>query len=166
MLVITNRVQISYAVSIPAQDRPGVDFLFYLSLMKLIFTFPFLISLTLLTACSNSAISKKLSGSDSLVINFKDQITDSVTKTVTTIENNAIRKLIDFVDAKATDEFKCGYDGNLSFYSEGEVILPVVFKYKEPGCRHFLFELDGKLMSTKMGKEAADFLESLEKGNR
>jgi len=142
-----------------------MDFLFYLSLMKFIFFFFFLISLALFTSCSDSPISKKLSGSDSLVINFKEQMTDSVTKTVTTIENNAIRKLIGFVDAKATEEFKCGYDGNLTFYSNGGEILPVVFKYKEADCRHFLFELDGKLMSTKMSKEAADFLENLESGN-
>jgi len=83
---------------------------------------------------------------------------------LTTTESNAIRKLIDFVDEKTTDEFKCGYDGNLTFYSNGREILPVVFNIKEADCRHFLFELDGKIDQYKMSNEAADFLGNLENG--
>jgi hypothetical protein len=120
--------------------------------------------LALLTSCSNSPVAKKLSGSDSLVITFNMPNSDSIIKTVTTMESNAIDKVIDFIDGKPAKEFKCGYDGNLIFFSKGQVLLPVIFKYKEKDCRHFLFELDGKLMSTKMNNEAADFLESLEEG--
>src|SRR6185295_3303629 len=112
--------------------------------------------------CKNSAITKKLSASDSLVITFNVPNSDSIIKTVSTTENNAINKVIDFLDDKPAEEFKCGYDGNLIFFSKGQTILPVVFKYKEKDCRHFLFELDGKLVSTKINNEAADFLESLE----
>jgi hypothetical protein len=114
--------------------------------------------------CKNSAITKKLSACDSLVITFNAPNSDSIIKTVSTTENNAINKIIDFVDAKPAEEFKCGYDGNLIFFSKGQAILPVVFKYKEKDCCHFLFELDGKLVSTKINNEAADFLESLEQG--
>ena len=118
----------------------------------------------LFVSCSGSAVTKKLSDSDSLVITFNPPNSDSIIKTVSTTENNAINKVIDFVDAKPAEEFKCGYDGNLIFFSKGQAILPVVFKYKEKDCRHFLFELDGKLVSTKINNEAADFLESLEQG--
>src|SRR5258706_8755328 len=151
----------------PSQSRTGtgVDFLFYLSLMKTICLFLLLIFHGLFTACSNSAVSKKLSQCDSLVINFKEEQSDTIIKTVSATENSAIDKLAGFVDSKTTEEFKCGYDGNMMFYSKGQAVLPIVFKYKESGCRHFLFELDGKLMSTKLSTEAADFLESLEKGN-
>lgn len=133
--------------------------------MKWICLFSTFAVFSLLTACSSSAISKKLSGSDSLVINFYAVNSDSIVKTVSATEGTAIRKLIHFVDAKSTEKFKCGYDGNLFFFSKGQPLLPVMFKYKEKDCRHFVFELDGKLMSTKMNKEAADFLESLEQGN-
>jgi hypothetical protein len=121
---------------------------------------------TFFTSCSNSAISKKLSGSDSLVINFYAPNSDSIIKkTVQATDHDAIHKMTDFIDKKATNEVKCGYDGNLIFFSKGQPLLPVVFKYREAGCRHFSFELDGKLMSTSMNNEAADFLESLEKGD-
>jgi len=92
------------------------------------------------------------------------QNSDSIIKTVTTTENNAINKVVDFIDGKPAKEFECGYDGNLIFFFKGQTILPVVFKYKEKDCRHFLFQLDGKVISAKMSNEAADFLESLEQG--
>jgi hypothetical protein len=132
--------------------------------MKFIHLFSLLSMAVGSASCSNSAVAKKLSGSDSLAITFNMLNSDSIIKTVSTTENNAINKVVDFIDAKPTEEFKCGYDGNLIFFSKGQVLLAIVFKYKDANCRHFLFELDGKLMSTKMNNEAADFLESLEQG--
>ena len=126
--------------------------------------FVFAFTVLIITGCKNSAVEKKLSASDSLVITFNVPNSDSIIKTVTTTESNAIDKVVDFIDGKPAKEFKCGYDGNLIFFSRGKVLLPVIFKYKEANCRHFFFELDGKLMSTKMNNEAADFLESLEEG--
>ena len=125
-----------------------------------IFVFAFIV--LIIAGCKNSAVAKKLSGSDSLVITFNISNSDSIIKTMSTTENNAIHKLVDFIDGKAAKEFKCGYDGSLIFFSKGQVLLPVVFKYKDANCRHFVFELEGRLMSTKMNNEAADFLESLE----
>jgi len=115
-------------------------------------------------SCNSSPIQKKLSSSDSLVINFNVPNTDVVVKTVITTEENAINRLSQFVDSKSAEQFKCGYDGNMIFYSKGEALLPIVFKYKEAGCRHFLFELDGKLTNTAISNEAADLLQSLEEG--
>jgi hypothetical protein len=127
-----------------------------------LFYFAFIVLIA--ARCKNSAVAKKLSGSDSLVITFNEPNSDAVIKTVTTTENIAIKKVIDFIDTKPTEEFKCGYDGNLIFFSKEKALLPIVFKYKEANCRHFLFELDGKLVSTRISNEAADFLESLEQG--
>ena len=124
-----------------------------------------LAAFSLVTACSSSALSKKLSGSDSLVINFYAANSESIVKTVSATEGKAIRKVIHFIDSRSTGQLKCGYDGNLIFFSNGEPLLPVMFNYKEKACRHFIFEIEGKLMSTKMNNEAADFMESLETGN-
>src|SRR6266700_4231607 len=95
-----------------------------------LFVFAFIVFIA--AGCKHSALAKKLSGADSLVITFNMPNSDSVIKTVTTTENNAINKVVDFIDSKpAKEEFKCGYDGNLVFFSKGQAILPVVFKYKE-----------------------------------
>lgn len=120
--------------------------------------------LALLSSCSRSGISKKLSGSDSLVINFTAPNSEEVIKTVTATEKNAIRRVKQFIDGKSSEQFQCGYDGNLIFFSKGQPVLPVVFKYSEEGCRHFVFELGDSLISTRMSNEAADFLESLKEG--
>ena len=72
--------------------------------------------------------------------------------------------MVSFIDRKASKEYKCGYDGSLIFFKGGKAVLPVVFKYKDAACRHFLFELDGKVQSTQMNQEGADFLATLEKG--
>ena len=114
-----------------------------------------------LASCSGSPVSKKLASADSLVITFNAANTDSVLKTVTTTEKKAIKKLTQFLAGKESEQFKCGYDGNMTFYSNGQLLLPLVFKYTEKDCRHFLFDMDNKVMSTKMSNEAADFLQNL-----
>ncbi len=124
-----------------------------------------IVTLSFLVACSNdSAISKQLSGSDSLVIHFTAAPSDSIIKTVVTAEPNAIKKIIQFVDAKKAAEYKCGYDGQLIFFSKGQEINDASFKYTEEDCRHFLLEVDGKLYSTSMNNEAYNFLKGLAEG--
>ena len=50
------------------------------------------------------------------------------------------------------------------FYKQGQDLLSVVFKYSEADCRHFMFEIDNKLISRKMNNEATSFLKSLVEG--
>ena len=121
--------------------------------------------LILLAACSHpSAIKKQLSGSDSLVINFNEPGSNLIQKTVNTTERNAIKQLISFVDGKSGTAYKCGYDGNLMFYKQGELAGDVVSNYSGDSCRHFLLELDGKLSPTVMSNKAADILKILASG--
>lgn len=111
-----------------------------------------------------SVISTQLSGSDSLVIHFNKLPTYNIDKTVTTTENTAIKKLINYVDSKLAEAYKCGYDGNLLFYKKGILQGDVSFNYSEEGCHHFIMDVDGKLNPTTMSNEAASFLKSLAEG--
>jgi hypothetical protein len=140
-----------------------VDFFTYLTGMKR-FCLLLSISALLLAACSKTtAVTEKLSTCDSLVIEFYAPNTDSVVKTFQATDKNAIRKLTGFIDRKEAKEYQCGYDGNMIFYKAGQAVLPVVFKYKDANCRHFMFEFNGKTQSTKMNQEGTDFLIDLEK---
>jgi hypothetical protein len=105
-----------------------------------------------------------LSGSDSLVINFNEPQSNNIEKTVITTEENAINKLARFTSGDSATEYKCGYDGNLQFYKNGELTGDVSFNYSGENCRHFIQLKEGKLTSTKMSNEAADFLKSLREG--
>ena len=68
------------------------------------------------------------------------------------------------MDAKTVENYKCGYDGKMFFYSKGQPVQEVDFKLSNETCNHFAFLLNGKLMCTKMIGEAVDFLNALEKG--
>ncbi|MGB3005864.1 MAG: hypothetical protein WBC06_05130 [Chitinophagaceae bacterium] len=127
--------------------------------------FGFIAVVFFLYSCSsNSAISKQLSGSDSLIINFNEPQTSNITKTVTTTENKAIKKLAGFVDGKTAEAFKCGYDGNLLFYKQGNLLGDVSFNFSGDGCHHFIMSVGDSLTPTAMSNEAADFLKSLAEG--
>ena len=115
-------------------------------------------------ACKQSAVRQSFSSADSLVIHFKDEQAAVVTKTVQTAESKAISRMLDFIDTKETELFKCGYDGKMFFYNKGQKIQEVDFKMKNDSCNHFAFLLNGNLMSTKMSGEAVDFLNALEQG--
>jgi hypothetical protein len=118
-----------------------------------------------LFSCSRqSAVSKKLSDSDSLVITFNVPDSDSVINKVSTTEKKAIRKLSGFLNGKQGAGYKCGFDGNMIFYRQGEILLTVIFHYSEKSCRYFLFDMDNKVMSFSMSDEAASFLKSLAEG--
>lgn len=111
-----------------------------------------------------SAVSKKLSGCDSLVITFNAHNSDSIMNIVNTTEKKAIRKLSNFIKGDNTMQYKCGYDGSMVFYKKGEKMMAVVFNYSENGCRNFLYDMDNILISTRMGNEAVSFLQSLATG--
>ncbi|HWN88121.1 MAG TPA: hypothetical protein VNM35_03630 [Chitinophagaceae bacterium] len=124
----------------------------------------FSFTVILFCSCKQSAIKQNFSSADSLVIHFKNEQAGVVTKTVQTAESKAINRMIEFIDAKETEQFKCGYDGKMFFYAKGQKIQEVDFKMKNDSCNHFAFLLNGKLMSTKMNNEAVDFLDALEQG--
>lgn len=115
-------------------------------------------------SCKPSAVKQSLSAADSLVIYFKDEQAAVVTRMVQTAESNAIRRIIDFIDAQETELFKCGYDGKMFFYNNGKQIQEVDFKMKNDSCNHFALLLNGKLVGTRMRNEAVDFLDALERG--
>ncbi len=125
-----------------------------------------LLSFSILSFCSckQSVITQSFSSSDSLVIHFKNEQAGAVTKTVQSTEAKAINRIIDFIDGKPAESLKCGYDGKMFFYSQGQQVQEVDFKMKDETCNHFSFLLDGKLISVKMNNEAVDFFGALGKG--
>jgi uncharacterized protein YcfL len=117
-----------------------------------------------LCSCKQSAIQQSFSSADSLVIHFKKEQAGIITKTIQTTESKAINRVIDFMDGKETENFKCGYDGKMFFYNKGQQIQEVDFKMSDEACNHFAFMLNGKLINTTMKNEAVDFFDALEKG--
>jgi len=115
-------------------------------------------------SCKQSAVKQSFSSADSLVIHFKNEQAGIIIKTIQTTESKAINKMIDFIDAAETENFKCGYDGKMFFYNKGQQIQEVDFKMSDDACNHFAFMLNGKLINTTMKNEAVDFFDALGKG--
>lgn len=124
----------------------------------------FIIFFVIGTSCKNSNISKSFSGADSLVIHFKDEQAGTVTKSVEASDPKAIKRITGFIDSDVKEDYKCGYDGKMFFFSKGQQLQEVDFMMNDKACRHFSFLLDGNLINTKMSNEAADFLKSLADG--
>ena len=126
----------------------------------------FLVVLTglLLSSCSSkSPIAKQLAGSDSLVITFNVPGTDSVSNIVTTTDTRAIAKLAGYLGGKEQPKPDCGFGGNMLFFKGGQQVLPVVF-HASKDCSYFMYEMENKLLYTKVGSEAGKFLKSLNEG--
>lgn len=123
-----------------------------------------MIALFCFSCGKRSAVSKKLSDCDSLAITFNAPDTDSVISVHTVADKKAIRKLAGFLSGKAGEFEECGYDGHMIFYKEGKEEMPVVFKYSEESCQHFVYRMEGNKVSARMGNEATNFLKSLAEG--
>lgn len=118
-----------------------------------------------LSSCGgSSALQKKLSSTDSLVITFNQPDTDSVINAVSTTEANAIKKITGFLGGKTREGSPCGFDGHLDFFSRGQLLQQVVFSYHTDSCRQFIFDLDNRVQTLEVGNEAKNFLQSLGAG--
>jgi hypothetical protein len=124
-------------------------------------TILFFATVLLLVSCNNSPLVSHLQDSDSLVVKFTQRGDSLTTRTTSTTEDHAIQTMLQFTDGEKTEEFKCGYDGNILFYKKGTLAADVSFNFTGDGCRHFLHNVNGKLVATKMSNEAADFLITL-----
>lgn len=99
--------------------------------------------------------------SDSIAVRFNHSGTNSIAKVVETTDAHAIQKMLRFADGKKTEEYTCGYDGNIMFFKKGSLAGDISFNFSVDDCHHFLHFAAGKLTATAMSNEAADFLKSL-----
>lgn len=109
-------------------------------------------------------VSKRLAGTGSLVISFTVSDSVSIINIVSTTKTTAIRKLALYLDGKLTKEYKCVYGGNMIFFNNGIILQTEIFQYNEDNCRHFLYEMDNKVLNASMSNESKSFFENLAAG--
>ena len=118
----------------------------------------------LATACNNSVLQQKLDDANGLTVKFFDANNpDSIIKIVKTTDEKAIEKMTGFVDGKISENLKCGFTGIMLFINNGTEIQTVNFNTQN-NCEHFSYNIDGKIINSKMTNEAADFLNALYSG--
>jgi len=121
-----------------------------------------------LAACNNSneKIKERITGSDSVAINYfkGDGSIDTVIAVKIIRDTKTINELATLIAAKkSSGNFKCGYDGSLHFFKMSRVIQDVNFKMNDANCLHFSFPQEGKITATRLSPEAKQLLESLKK---
>ena len=123
---------------------------------------PALLFIIFISSCTgNSEVTRQLSGTDSLVINYFAPNSQDIVKSVSTADADAIRRVTEFVSMPETELYKCGYDGSLLFFEKGNQISDVAFKFSDETCRHFVLVIEGELVATKMNAQGAAFLKDL-----
>jgi hypothetical protein len=128
--------------------------------MRFLFYFTFLL---IVAGCKESALEKKLSVTDILIVQFYNE-EGLIEKAVTTTVKPAIQKLVHFLNGSPAKTFDCVFDGKLIFLSGGNEIQQVGFKFDQNNCRYFSILMKDTVINTTMSNEAADFMSSLERG--
>jgi hypothetical protein len=126
------------------------------------------LAIVFLAACSrtNTKIKERISGSDSVGINYfvGDGKMDSVVDVHIVKNKETIAQLAEMIAEKSLSSLnKCGYDGSLHFFKHDSVIQNVFFRMNDVNCMQFSFQQDGEFKTTALTPEAQTLLQTIRK---
>ncbi|MCB0725804.1 MAG: hypothetical protein KDC73_14005 [Ignavibacteriae bacterium] len=122
--------------------------------MRNILLITFLLAL-ILTGCGDSikpGLDKQISSSDSLKIYFFNEIDNAPPKVITLKEKSEIDEMIASITDEESEQYKCGYSGQMEFYQMGKIILSPEFNFS-PDCAHYVFRYKDQMYHKKMSPE-------------
>ena len=119
----------------------------------------------LLSSCGDSikdGLDKQILGTDSIKIYFLSEKDNTTQKVVTISDNNEIENIIASISDEKSEQYKCGYSGQMDFYEKGRIILTPEFN-SNPDCAHYVFRYKDKMYHKKMSNEGQKFLSGISK---
>ena len=128
--------------------------------MRIFSTTFILIVVLFLISCGDSiksGLEKQLMGTDSIKVYFFDKKSNSVEKVVTVNEKSGVDEIISSISDESSEQFKCGYNGQMEFYKGGEIILSPQFNTGD-GCEHYVFRFKDRMYHKVMTKKGRDIL--------
>lgn len=132
--------------------------------MKSVF---FILSLLIVfSGCDDTGeqLRQQIGEADSMAINYfeGDGTMDTVVAVKIIRDKNSVEILTGFIAGSAISQpEKCGYDGSIHFFKNNQVLQDIYFSSTKEDCRHFLFRLNGRDVTTSLSNEAKDFLNKL-----
>ena len=111
----------------------------------------------------NEPLKQRISGADSIAINFfrGDGTMDTVTSVKIIRNKQQIVQLAGLVsDEISKPNFSCGFDGSLHFFKMNKVIQDIDFRMEDENCMYFTFMQSGKHEATKLSPAAKALLQS------
>jgi hypothetical protein len=115
---------------------------------------------------SNDAISKRISNSDSVAINYfkGDGTMDTVVAVTIIRDRKIIHQLSNFISENKTEmNYACGLDGSLHFFKMNKVVQDINFGMNTTGCSYFSFVLNGKSQATSLSVAAKELITAVRK---
>ena len=123
------------------------------------------LAIIIFASCKESAtaLTEKITGSDSMAINwFKgDGSMDTVISVQMIRDKASINTLAKMAGGYVQKSKPCGYDGSIHFFKINQVIQDIRFRMNDASCTQFEFILDHKPYTTELTAEAKQLLQSL-----
>lgn len=116
-----------------------------------------------LLSCGDSIDSKlneKLAGANKIKLYFFDKEHGTVENPkmiVTVSKQGDIKKIISSITDETSEQFKCGYSGQLEIFKDNELLLNPEFNFEEE-CRHYVFTYRDEVMFRMMTEEGSELL--------
>ena len=129
---------------------------------KLVSAF-FVITALVLISCGDSIDSEfneKLAGANKIKLYFFDKERGTVKdpKMIVTVSKQGdIKKIISSITDKTSEQFKCGYSGQLEIFKDNKLLLNPEFNFEEE-CRHYVFTYKDEVLFRVMTKEGSALL--------
>lgn len=122
-----------------------------------------LLLIFIISGCGDSikpGLDKEISGTDSIKIYFLSDIKNTPPKVVTLKEENGISNIIASITDEGTEQYKCGYSGQMEFYKMGKIIMSPEFNF-EQDCAHYVFRYKNQMYHKKMSTDGQKMLQQL-----
>lgn len=112
----------------------------------------------LFASCGDSikpGLDKQISGTDSIKIYFLSEKDNTTQRVVTISDKSDIANIIASITDEKSEQYKCGYTGQMEFYEKGKIILSPEFN-SNPECAHYVFRYKDKMYHKKMSQTGQD----------
>lgn len=122
-------------------------------LILLVFTFA-------LTSCGDSikpGLDKQIANTDSIKIYFLNEKDNTTQRVVTISGKDEIENIIASITDEKSEQYKCGYTGQMEFFEKGKIILSPEFN-SNPDCAHYVFRYKDKMYHKKMSEDGQQIL--------
>jgi len=129
---------------------------------KLVSAFLVIIAFVLIS-CGNSIDSEfneNLAGANKIKLYFFDKKHGTVKNPkmlITVSKQGDIKKIISSRTDKTSEQYKCGYSGQLEIFKDNELLLNSEFNFEEE-CRHYVFTYKDEVLFRVMTEEGSALL--------
>jgi len=111
---------------------------------------------------SKDGIHEKLVGANKINIYFYDKgqgIVKDTKMMVVGSEQDDIKKVTESITDETSEQYKCGYSGQLEIFKDNELLLDSEFNFEDE-CRHYVFTYKNEVLFRVMTEDGSKILKN------